>query len=87
MPGGIFEKGTAKMNGLVMLLVFFVVLYIVFLLLPFITLGILSLIRYYRYREQLRGEARARQCGRDAAIFFALAFVSLLGLAAIIGWG
>lgn len=74
------------MEGLEILFAFFVFLYVVFLLLPFVVLGIFSLVRYYRYRAQPRGEARARQCGRDAAVFFALAFASLLGLAAIAGW-
>lgn len=69
-----------------MLFALFVFLYVVFLLLPFVVLGIFSLLRYYRYRAQPRGEARARQCGRDAAIFFAIAFVSLLGFAAVLGW-
>lgn len=74
------------MEGLEMLFALFVFLYVVFLLLPFVVLGIFSLLRYYRYRAQPRGEARARQCGRDAAIFFAIAFVSLLGFAAVLGW-
>lgn len=74
------------LGGIEVLFAFFVFLYVAFLLLPFLLLGIFSLVRYYRYRAQPRGEARARQCGRDAAVFFAITFVSLLGLAGIMGW-
>ena len=65
------------MGAIDFLLWFLAFLYCAFLVVPFLVLGILSLIRYFRYRDQWNGADRARQCKRDAIVFFAIAAVSL----------
>lgn len=65
------------MGAIEFLLYFLTFLYFAFLVVPFAVLGIFSLIRYFRYREAWNGEDRARQCKRDAIVFFTIAAVSL----------
>ena len=74
------------MGAVNFLFTFVIFLYCSFLVLPFLVLGIFSLVRYFRYRDQWNGEGRARQCKRDAIIFFAIAAVSL-GFLVYITWG
>lgn len=56
-----------------MLVLFFAFLMVIFLIAPFLILGAVSLRRYFLYRGQYGGEARALQCRRDAVIFFCIA--------------
>ena len=73
------------MGAVDFLLAFVTVLYCAFFVVPFLALGIFSLVRFFRYREQWNGEGRARQCGRDAIVFFAVAAVAL-GFFAYVTW-
>lgn len=68
------RRRTEKTVGFFMMIVwFFAFLMVIFLIVPFLILGAVSLRRYFVYRGQQGGEARARQCQRDAVIFFCIA--------------
>ena len=74
------------MGAIDFLLHFITFLYCAFLVVPFLVLGVLSLTRYFRYRDQWNGAGRARQCRRDAILFLAIAAVSL-GFFLYMTWG